>query len=778
MNFNTFKIPFFWSGSYSIIAVLIMILSSCSNLRYLDEGQQLYTGSKVKIEAEEKITNKGEVVSELERVIRPKPNEKLLFWRPRLWFYNVAGEDPGNALTRYMKNTIGRPPVLFEDFSVDRSLQLIENRLFNMGFFDPQIDFNINEMQKKADVKFIVTLNPAFTIAELLPVESDTEIAGHINESLDESLIKPGRDYRLSILREERERITQHLKELGYFFFHPDFLIFRADTTAGIREVSLTPALKPNIPSNARKRFYIRNTHINTAFTLVGEQETTDTIYMGEGVYLLNNNGDFKPSTLKRAIFFEKDKLYNSNDHDLTLNHLTGLGVFRFVNLRFIEVREENNENKSFLDLRVQLSPMDKKNLSAEIRGVVKENTNFAGPGLSVAFNNRNFLGGAENFSINLDGAYETNFGGPDDRANLWETGASAELSVPRFIIPFGTLNLSPRFIPRTRIGLSINYRSLTNEFSISSLRGNFGYLWNQSVTTQFRFEPFVINIFSPRSISDEYEQIFQEEQQRRGLFEQFLLGSEFSYYYNSQLRRQRKHAFYFNYNIDLSGNVAWLLLNGLNIADTLEAGGYGIFNQSFSQYTRNDFDLRYYLDMGQSQKLVTRLAAGIGIPYGNSSTMPYIKLFTTGGSNSIRAFQPRSVGPGTYSTPDTLQTTFNIYQSGDIKLELNLEYRFSMTSIIKGAIFADAGNVWNLQERERTPGGKFESSEFLNQMALGTGFGLRFDFTFFLLRLDLAFPLAVPYDDSTGYFQSIRLLEKSWRRDNLLLNLAIGYPF
>jgi len=758
-----------------LIIALLLLFSSCSNLRYLDEGQKLYTGSKVKIESDEKISNKGNVVSELERVIRPQPNEKFLFWRPRLWLYNVAGEDPGNALTRYMRNRIGRAPVLFEDFSIDRSLQLMENRLFNMGFFDPKIDYQIKERRKRSGAEFSVTLNPAFTIAELLPIEPDNKIAKHINESLEESLIRPGRDYRLSVLRDERERITTHLKERGYFYFHPDFLLFRADTTGGEREVSLSLALKTNIPANAKERFHIRNIFINTAFTLVEEQQINDTIYLEDGIYLLNNNGDFKPSTLKRAIFFEKDKLYNSNDHDLTLNHLMGLGVFKFVNLRFIEVMDDD---KPYLDLRVQVTPMDKKSISAEIRGVTKS-TNFAGPGLSLSFNNRNFLGGAENFTLNLDGAYETYIGQRERSASSWEAGSSAELTIPRFVVPFGNGFLSPRFIPRTRIGLSFNFRSRTDAFSISSIRSNFGYLWNQSVTTQYRFNPFVFNIFSLGSVSEEYEQIFSEEVLfRRGLFEQFLLGSEFSYFYNSQLREQRKHSWYFNYNIDLSGNLAYLIIHGLNLSEEQEDGGYGIFNQSFSQYARNDFDLRYYLDMGNDRKLASRLAAGIGVPYGNSTTLPYIKLFTTGGSNSIRAFHPRSLGPGSYKSPDTLQTAFNIYQSGDIKLEANLEYRFSMTNIIKGALFADAGNVWTLEERERTPGGKFESSQFLSQMALGTGFGLRFDFTFFLLRLDLAFPIAVPYDDSPGYFQSIRPLNSSWRRDNLLLNLAIGYPF
>jgi outer membrane protein insertion porin family len=752
----------------------IALLGGCSNLRYLEEGQQLYTGSDIEIISDERIPNKREVASELERVLRPQPNEKILTWRYRLWFYNVAGEDPGNFLTRFMRNRIGRPPVLFEEFSIDRSVRLMENRLFNMGFFDPVIDFRVKEKRKRAGVEFDVFLNPAFTISELLPIESDSEIAGFINESLEKSLIRPGDAYRLSKLREERERITMDLKELGYFYFHPDFLLFRADTTAGERQVSLSLAIKRNIPSNALERFTIRNTYINTSFIFGSADQYTDTIYLENGVYLLNNNGQFKPSTLKRAVFFENGRLYNSHDHNLTLNHLMGLGVFKFVNLRFIEINENDLPQ---LDVQVQLSPMDKKNLSAEIRGVSKS-TNFAGPGMSISFNNRNFLGGAENFTLNLDGAYEFSIGG-DSQGRSWETGASSELTIPRFIAPFGFSDVSTRFIPRTRVALSFNFLYRTDAFSVSSIRSQFGYLWNQSVTTQYRYNPFVFNIFSLGFVSDKFEEFFsQEALLRQGLFEQFLLGSEFSYYYNSQLRSQRRHSWYFNYNIDLSGNMLWLLLRGMNLSDTLDDGGYGIFNQSFSQYARNDFDLRYYLDLGQGRRLVTRMAAGFGIPYGNSSTLPYIKLYTTGGSNSLRAFHPRSLGPGIYQSPDTLETAFDIYQSGEIKLELNLEYRFSMTNIIKGAVFADAGNIWNLKERERAPGGKFKTSEFLGQLALGTGVGLRFDFTFFILRLDLAFPLAVPYDDSPGYFQSIRPLDRNWRRDNLLLNLAIGYPF
>lgn len=759
-----------------LLLLLLFLVGACSNMRYLQEGQQLYTGSKVRIEAEEKINNKSEVASELERVIRPQPNNKFLFWRTRLWFYNIAGESPSTRPGRWIKNTIGRPPVLWEDFSVNRSVRLIENRLFNIGFFDPQIVYQIKESEKKVSVGFSITLQRAYTIKEVLPMESKEAIAQQINESLEKSLLREGRPYQLAIIRQERERITNHLKDLGYYYFHPDFLLFRADTTVGDREVSLSLTLKPNIPDNALYKYSIRNIHVNTNHALEDSStQYADTLYLENGMHLINNQNLFKSSTIQKAIFFEQGELYNTRDHDLTLNHLMGLGVFKFVNLRF---SESQFQDKSSLDVRILLSPMQKKTIGAELRGVSKS-TGFVGPGLSLSFTNRNFLSGAEHFSLSIDGSFETLLGQRQRDARSAEVGASAELSIPRFVAPFGLSDVSPLYIPRTRISLSFNFLNRTDAFSVSSIRSMYAYEWRQSVTSSYRYAPFVINIFSLGNISDQYEQFFSREVLlRRGLFEQFLLGSEFSYYWNTQLRGSRKHAWYFNYNLDLSGNVAYLLLDKLNLASEQDEGGYGIFNQSFSQYTKTDFDVRYFLDLGHGRKIATRFIAGLGVSYGNSTTLPYVKLFTTGGSNSIRAFHPRSLGPGSYSSPDTLLGSFDIYQSGDIKLEFSSEYRFRISNIFKGAVFVDAGNVWNRTERERASGGQFDSSEFLSQVALGTGVGLRMDFTFFLLRLDLAFPLAVPYDDSSRYFQDINILDGSWRKNNLLLNLAIGYPF
>ncbi len=777
MTKKYFKITSTNIWKYFLIPAMVLMSVGCSYQRYLEEGQQLYTGSDITIESEEKISQKSEVESEINNVLRPKPNERILYWRYRLWLYNVPGKEPGNALSKWVKGTLGRPPVLWENFDGERSAKLIKNRLFNMGFFDAQVEYTPVVKPQKASAEFLVRLSPAYTISEILPLEDTTLLAEEINSSLDKSLLQPDQTYRLNRLKEERNRITKYLRDKGYFFFNPDFILFKADTTAAERQVKLAFSLPSSIPDNAHHKFQIRNIYINVNHDLSTDNEQTysDSTALEDGVFLYNNNDIFKHITIQRAVFLEKDNFYNTKDHDLTINHLMGLGVFKFVNLRFNPVEDKEN---NFLDVNILLTQMQKKSLSAEISGVSKS-SNFAGPGLSISFTNRNFLRGAENFSINLDGSYEWLMGKGQGNISSLETGITSELLVPRFVAPFGINNISPMFIPQTRFLIGFSHLSRTNAFSVSTYRSQIGYEWRQSVTSRYQFNPFVFNFFSLGNISEDYEQFFtQEILFRRGLFEQFLLGGEFSFTWNTQLRGPGKHSWYVNYNLDSSGNLTYLLLDGLNMGELSEEGDYEIFNQSFSQFTRTSFDTRYYLDLGHDQKLVTRIAAGVGIPYGNSSILPYVKLFTTGGSNSIRAFQPRSLGPGAYNPPDSLRNTFNIYQTGEIKLELNLEYRIAFTSLIHGALFVDAGNVWNIEERENAPGGKFEKDEFLNQIALGTGLGLRFDFTFFILRLDLAFPLAVPYDDSPGYFQPFEPFNSSWLGDNLLLNLAIGYPF
>ncbi len=490
---------------------------------------------------------------------------------------------------------------------------------------------------------------------------------------------------------------------------------------------------------------------------------------LGDDIYFFGNNKLFDPEVIMSAIFLKPGEIYSRRDHEYTLNHLMSLGAFRFANIRFSETIKNDDPS---LNANISLTPKEKKSLSAEIKATTKSN-NLTGPGLLMTYGNRNLFGGLENFSLRFDGSFETTISSRYDPVTSTEIGIESELLLPAFMAP---LNIKPHYaytIPKTQVLLSLKYLNRTDVMNMFSMRTQYGYQWNSDITTYHRFSPVVFNFFVVSTLSDELEGILdQDELLRRGLFDQYILGAEYSYFYNTQLLSEPPaNNLYFNVNFDLAGNLAYLLFNqGLGLGSRE--------SKNFSQYFKTDFDVRYFLEGNNpSNKTAMRLVAGSAIPYGNSDFLPYNKRFTIGGVNSIRAFYPRELGPGSYKIPDSLQTGYSIYNSGEIKLLATIEQRFDITKYLKGAVFFDAGNVWNTQEYENTPGGEFKLNNFVEQIALGTGLGLRIDVNFFVVRFDLAFPLAIPYK-TEKYFEHIDPFSSSWRKDNLVLNFAIGYPF
>ncbi len=780
-----------------------MLLSSCSNLRYLEDGERLYTGSTIKIVADEKLPENPE--KELQRVVRPVPNQKFLFWRPRLWLYNAAGEPTGKGLRHIMKNRLGRPPVLFDEEDVLRSKRVMENRLFNMGYFDGEVSFQVRKKERTAAVDYHVQLSTPYVIREVHPLTDDSALAAQVNEILGQTPLLPGSLYRLDALKAERERIDRKLKAMGYFYFHPDYLIFLADTTPGMREVDLHLRLKGDIPSQALRAYRIGDITIIPDYLteLPPGDHSADTLRIRDGMYMVDRLGQFRPELFATSVMLERGRLYDVESHDQSLGKLMGLGVFRFVNFRFSQSGlgpqpppagpepptgslsggptgefSPSDDQNNYLDLRILLSPVKKKSIGAEIRGVSKSN-NFAGPGFKTTFSNNNIFGGAEMLRLSLGGTFETLISRRMDPVNAWEAGLETELVFPEFIAPFFRPTISSRFVPRTTFSFAWDFFSRTDAFNLNSLKFQYGYNWNQSHTIRHSLLPATVNLFFLGRVSEDFDRLLSGGVlQQRGLFEQFIIGSQYSFFYNSQQKsgERRVRDLYFNLNLDVSGNLAYLLADKLVGASRSEDGDYQVFGQGFSQYTRADVDLRYYQRIGEGNRLAARLIVGAGLPYGNSENLPYVKLFSIGGVNSIRAFHPRSLGPGAYHPPDSLAGRFNPYQTGEIKLETNLEYRFGISQMLKGAVFLDAGNIWRLEDDVQAPGGTFRWNSFLGQMALGAGTGLRFDVTFFVLRFDFAFPLVVPYRD--GFLEPIQPLKRQWRRDNLVFNLAIGYPF
>jgi len=756
-------------------ALFLLLVAGCSNLRYLENGTSLYTGSSIDVETAEKRTVEREVKRELEKVLRPQPNQKVLIWRPRLWLYNIAGEPTGKGVRHIMRNRIGRPPVLFEDVSVTRNVRLMENRLHNMGFFDSRLSWSIETKPKRTSVHYNVNLRAPYVFGELHEISDPCPVGYHINSSLEETLVETGSRYSLETLKRERQRIDRLLKDKGYFYFHPDYIIFRADSTAGDRVVDISTNLKDDIPERARKSYTIGNVFVYADY-LTGHESTigrTDTIDAGESLFLFDALGSVNPETIRKSVLFRKDSLYSQQNHRNTLNRLFNLGVFKFVNIRFTETSKEGED---FLDVSVLLTPADRKSLSAELKGVSKSN-NFAGPGISAGFTNRNLAGGAENFRFGFNLAYESLISRQANPASAWNAGLETELSSPDLLLPSRLYNRENINRPRTSITLGFEYMTRTDVFDLSSGRFRYSYSWNRGNARQHLFSPLVFNVYAVGRISGDFENVFLESDLlRRGLFEQFIIGSRYSYVYNTQLESGSQHNLFFAVNLDFSGNTTYAAMKYLGGDEPESNGYYTIFGQGFSQYSRAEIDLRYYLRLSEERRIATRFFAGGGFPYGNSTHLPYVKTFSTGGSNSLRAFHPRTIGPGAYQPVDDAEPGQEIYRTGEIKLEANVEYRFRLTGIFRGAIFLDAGNIWKLREEEHTPGGIFRYQNFYEQIAVGAGTGIRVDASFFLLRFDFAFPVMLPY--SSGFPGPFRPFDREWRRNNIIFNLGIGYPF
>ncbi len=761
--------------SMVVAASGILLLGSCTGLRKLPEDELLYKGSKIHIEQVEEFKDDRPVERELRRVLRPVPNSTFLMSRPRLWMYQVSGEPTGRGLRHWMRNRLGEEPVLFDEASLERNLRLLENRLFNMGYFDARLDHHTDSAKRTVAVHYHLGLRAPYSILSVQKVEGDSQLAIAINKALEETTLRPGLPYSLEALRRERRRIDNELKQAGYFYFHPDHILFRADTLAGPRQIRLYTTIKPDIPVAATRQYRIRNILVQADYmTPAASGQQRDTLYLGEGIRFVDALQQFDPAAIKRSVFLRRDSLYRVRDHDRTLNHLMSLGIFQFINMRF-QPAEEAGE--AVLDVRVLLTPLERRSVSAELRGVTKSN-HFAGPGLNTEFTNHNLFSGAESFRLSLSGAYES-LVGRQRTASSREFGLDGTLSFPRFLLPRGWKASAEVLAPKTNLSMGINYMSRTDAFSLVSLQAQYGYVWNRDLATQFRVSPLVFNLYVLGNVDEEMEGVLiGGSLLRRGLFEQFVVGGQYSYIYNSRLKEARETDWFFQFNLDLSGNIAYLLMRGLPGVSPLEDGGYGLFRQSFAQYARGDVDLRHYRQLGEGHRLVSRIFLGAGIPYGNSDVMPYVKQFVIGGSNSVRAFHPRSLGPGTYSPDQEDVIGYNIYQTGELKLEANLEYRFDITNLFKGAFFLDAGNIWRLREDEEVPGGTFSPDSFYREIAVGAGTGLRIDASFFILRFDFAFPLANPAVDSDGFFDPVRLHDRSWRRDNLVFSLAIGYPF
>lgn len=772
---------------YFLASGVTVAVISCSNTKFLKDGQMLYTGAEVKIESDTlSKKEKSELQSALEENLIPKPNSSFLGLRPKLYAYNATSEPKKEKGLKYwLKYKFGEEPVLLGDVDREFNKDIIVNYSENKGYFNAKAKYDTVSKNKKAQV--IYTLNPGarYLISNVNFPQDSTLINSEIQNLKAKTLLKSGNPFDLDVIKNERQRIDDGLKDKGFYYFSPDNIIVQADSTVTKEpKVELIVKLKDNTPKLATEQFTIDKVVVFPNYNLRDAKKGKYNIPMNpdslkgyeyNDIYVVDPDKKFKPRIFDRALYFNKGDIYNRKDHNLSLNRLISLGVFKFVKNDFVVSDSLNHK----FDAYYVLTPRELQSLRLEALGRTNS-ANYAGSELNLNWTQRNFFRGAEQFKASVYGAFDVQIGGPEDAENIFRAGTNVQLSIPRIVAPF-RFNSSSAFVPRTNIKLGYEFQNRTTLYSLNTFNASFGYQWKENVRKEHELNVIDVSLIRPADITEKFVTKSKGNPYLQRITDkQLIFGPTYSYTYSTTML-PRKNTFYYKGMLDLAGNITGLVTG----ANKKEGKEKTIFGVPFSQYAKIENDVRFYHKFSEKTSFASRFIAGAAIPYGNSEHIPFSRQFFVGGSNSIRAFRARTLGPGSYDPrgEDNSRAVFD--QSGDIKLELNAEYRANLYKFLNVAAFIDAGNIWLINDDiddegvNTRPGGKF-SKEFLSEIAVGAGVGLRLDFSILVLRLDLAMPLRVPYYEKGDRwaFDRINFGDSSWRRDNLILNIAIGYPF
>ncbi|MCK5170915.1 MAG: BamA/TamA family outer membrane protein [Bacteroidales bacterium] len=691
--------------------------------------------------------------------------------RPRLSIHNMVKEPKeGKKFNNWLKYKFGQAPVLFDEEICFKLNNTFDNRLYHKGYFNAHSTHKILEKKKSVQIKYFIQPKRVYTIDTIIFPESNDPLELAINKFKSETLIKKGMPYDLETIKKERERIDQNLKDMGYYYFDPDHLLFKADTTQKNLHVKLKLLVKNDIPKKSPEVFKIDKVYITEDFLLKSYAQDTSQY---ENYKMVSTQRYVKPKLILNHVFLEQDNLYSNKDHYNTIRQLMEIGAYKYVNVKY----SESPDKKNYLDARLTLTPSQKMAASAELNAVSKSN-NFTGPDLKLTFQSRNFLKGAEVFSINFNGHVEKQFTSNSDGDLAYEFSVDASITIPRNI-PFKSKKVSKPYTPFTNITIGTGIYTRSSMYKFNSFNAGLEYSWRKNKNLMHKFKPIDISLTNLIDATDEFNEfLLQNPSIYKSFEEQFIIGGSYNFIYN-HLYDPKKPQYYISFGIDPSGNLMGLVSGLLSNTSNTPENPATLFGLPVSQYLKLRIDTRYYFKTGAQSKIATRLYGGIGLPYGSSNIMPYVKQFYAGGTNGIRAFSSRSLGPGTYHPADSL-SNMQIDQTGEIKIEFNAEYRFPISKYLKGALFTDLGNVWLVHEDTLRPGSKFNFDSFYKEIAVGVGTGLRLDLDLIVLRLDWAFPLTKPWlpEGERWVFNEIDLFDSKWRRDNILWNISIGYPF
>lgn len=762
---------------YIPVVLVTVLLSACSTTKYLAPGQKLYTGAEIKITDKEN-TTKGEakaLSTELKALLRPKPNATILGLRYKLWIYDKTRTNKRRGLKHYLNTHLGEPPVLVSAVDLEKNSSILTNRLQNESYFVAQTsgDTVSKKNSKVAKAVYSVQTGPAYHYRKIVFPQATDDLDTAVAGTSKESFLKVGDKYNLDVIKNERIRIDARLKEKGFFYFSPENLIMKYDSTVAGHQVDMYVKVKSSTPEEASWIYKIRNIYVYPKYSIRDTSAKLDSAVKYRWYNVIDPKKTVRPFVFKNTVLLHPGDTYNRTQHNNSLSRFIELGPFSYVKNRFEDVTPDS----AFLDVYYYLTQSKRKALTAEI--IARQTSaNYDGTQFNLTFRNKNTFKGAELFTLNFFTSTDKQFGSYNNGYNVYQFGVQPSISWPRFIGPFN-FSTDNAFIPHTVLSTGYTYIDRVKLYQLNSFNASFGYQWKPNLHKQHTLNLIELGYVDAANISEKYRDSIRTTRNptlTHVINNQLTFGPSYSFTYDNSTEDFRKNSLYYMGKVSSSAALYGLITG----ADTLGGKVGKIFGKPFDQYVKLENDLRYFHKLGPGgSKIAARLLVDVGMPFGNSTILPYSQQFFIGGPNSLRGFQARSIGPGNYYPPATVTggSQFLPDESGDIKLEANLEYRPKLFSIVEGALFVDAGNIWNMKSQYGLPGAAF-GKNFLSQVAVDAGFGLRFNLTVLILRTDFGFPLVEPNAGNRGVVDGIDFTGAKWQGSNMVFNLAIGYPF
>ena len=769
------------------VIIVALLLAGCSSARHVPKGKYLLNDIHIHINDSTKSITKEEMIN----YVRQQPNHKVL-WAAKLQLgvYNLSGKDSTKWYNKWVRK-MGEPPVVYDSTLTRQSVNQLQKALINMGYLSATVtsDTTINQKKRKINVDYTLTPGTPHKIRNIDFELYNDSIRDILMRDSSLVIIKQGDNLDSKRLEAQRLKFTETMQNNGYYAFTNEYITFNADTTANSHDVDLTIKVNPPYPPipgapiiNTHVPYYIRRiifvtNYEPTHFDNLRKISAVDTVYYKDITIFYDENRYLRPSVLEENCYLRKGQPYVTSDVNKTYQALNRLAILKFINIQFDRIGQM--DGKEWLDAYILMTPGKSQATTAELEGTNSEGN--LGVAASLSYTHRNIGKGSEALTAKLRGAYESISG---DLAGLinnryMEYSLDLGLSFPKFMLPFVNKEFKQKIKATTDFNTSINYQERPEYTRIIATLG-YNYRWTEQFNRmRHTFTPIDINyVYLPESTHDFIDQIAPDNPLLRYSYEDhFIMRMGYSFYYTNKPKENIWQRFNtsnvstLRLNAEIAGNLLYAINNAFTYRSDARENPYKVFGIQYSQYFKFEGDYSVTHTFSPRHSLAFRVGMGVAYPYGNSAILPFEKRFYGGGANGVRGWDVRTLGPGKFSGSNSVSSFIN--QCGDIRFIMSLEYRAKLFWIIEMAAFIDAGNIWTIRDYENQAGGLFRFDSFYKELAAAYGIGIRLDFNYFLLRLDMGMKAYNPAEGKEKW----PLIHPRWGRDRSF-HFSIGYPF